>query len=120
MSDCQSFVSCIALNVASARVQEFLDDGSRQNGHGLLAPMPFGGQSNGNFGMLPMANGYPENSGVAFGGMGMQGSLPTTMPGSMPTSNELWGMRKQSFESGGNTMSLPLGMGIGGDPSMGA
>lgn len=71
--------------------------------------MPFG--QAGSFGMLPVANGFAENTGAGFGGVSMAGSLPN--------GNDLWGMRKQAFQSGGNTMSLPLGMGIGGDPNMG-
>lgn len=89
--------------------QEFLDDDRRnaQGGGVGLPPMPFG-QANG---LPPLANSFAENSGAVFGMLG-SGSGPLPMVGSLP--NDMYGMRKQSFQHGGATMSLPLGMGLGG------
>jgi hypothetical protein len=89
-------------------VQEFLDDGQRHNGQLPLA-VPYGGMGGG-YGM-PVASGF-DGPGPGFGGLPMSSSLPN--------GSDLWSMRKQAFQTGGNTMSLPLGMGLSGNPNMGA
>ncbi len=93
----------------SPTTQEFLDDDRRNaQGSGVGLPlMPFG-QANG---LPPLANSFAENSGTVFGMLGGGGG-PLPMVGSLP--NDMYGMRKQSFQHGGATMSLPLGMGLGG------
>ena len=63
----------------------------------------------GGYGM-PVASGF-DNPGPGFGGLPMSSSLPN--------GSDLWSMRKEAFQTGGNTMSLPLGMGLSGNPNMG-
>lgn len=89
-------------------MQEFLDDGQRHNGQLPLA-VPYGGMGGG-YGM-PVASGF-DGPGPGFGGLPMSSSLPN--------GSDLWSMRKQAFQTSGNTMSLPLGMGLSGNPNMGA